>query len=245
MVDQNRKIDYSYEHYYAKRKGIKVYPTEFVVRTLLANYPGLTFKKPVAGDRVLDVGFGDGRDAAFPCDQGLAVSGIEITRGIVDQTCDRLAKLGHTADLRVGRNTSIPFDSGYFDYILACHCCYYCDENESFADNLAENARVLIKDGHLVASVACKTSYIFRNAVELADGSFIMNSDLYGNRNGYRLHAFESTSEIEEYFSPRFSYFSFGSANNDYYGIQELVFWVVCRKTLTGRQIFQGWDSIR
>ncbi len=230
MDDLNRKIDCSYERYYAKNKALKVYPTEFVVRTFLANYPDLNFKKPVAGDRILDVGFGDGRNTAFLCDQGLAVSGIEITKAIVDQTSDRLAKLGHSADLRVGRNSGIPFGSGYFDYILACHCCYYCDEGESLSDNLAEYARVLKKGGQLVASVACKTSYIFKDAVKLADGSFVISSDPYDNRNGYRLHAFSETWEIEEYFSPWFSNFSFGFADNNYYGILERVFWVVCRK---------------
>lgn len=231
MDDRNRKIDSSYERYYAKNKAIKVYPTEFVVRTFLANYPALIFKKPVTGDRILDVGFGDGRNTAFLCDQGLAVSGIEITQAIVDQTRHRLARLGHTADLRRGRNSSIPFENGYFDYILACHCCYYCDEGESLSDNLAEYARVLKKGGHLAASVACKTSYIFRDAVELADGSFVICSDPYDNRNGYRLHAFSETGEIEEYFSPWFENFSFGFADNNYYGILERVFWVVCRKS--------------
>jgi SAM-dependent methyltransferase len=231
MDDRNRKIDASYEQYYAKRKSVKVYPTEFVVRTFLANYPALEFRKPAPGERILDVGFGDGRNTAFLCDQGLAVSGIEITQAIVDQTAERLTKLGHRADLRVGRNSRIPFDSGYFDYILACHCCYYCDEGESFADNLTEYARVLKKDGYMVASAACRSSYIFDNAVALPDGSFRIRSDPYGNRIGYRLQAFSGTKEIGEYCSSWFSNFSFGIADNNYYGISERVFWVVCRKS--------------
>ncbi len=93
------------------------------------------------------MGFGDGRNTAFLCDQGWAVSGIEITQGIVDQTADRLKNLGHSADLRVGRNSRIPFGDDYFDTILACHCCYYCDEGDSFADNLGEYARVLKTGG--------------------------------------------------------------------------------------------------
>ncbi|EHP40430.1 methyltransferase [Cupriavidus basilensis OR16] len=201
------------------------------MRTFLANYPGLKFRRPAAGDHVLDIAFGDGRNTAFLCDQGFAVSGIEITQGIVDQTCERLETLGHAADLRVGRNSDIPFDNEYFDYILACHCCYYCDEGESFADNLAEYARVLKRGGYLVASVACKSSYIFKDAVELADGSLMINADPYGNRNGYRLHAFSEKSEIEKYFSPHFSNFSFGFADNNYYDVSERVFWVVCQKS--------------
>jgi SAM-dependent methyltransferase len=224
-------IDRDYEKFYAARTGMKVYPTEFVVRTFLANYPSLSFKKGDAGARILDVGFGDGRNTGFLCEQGYDVSGIEITQGIVDQTAARMAALGHDVELRVGRNSDIPFDDAYFDYILACHCCYYCDEGESFDDNLAEYARVLRPGGYLVASVACKTSYIFRDAEELADGSLRIKADPYGNRNGYRLHAFVEQQDIEKYLSPRFHGFSFGFADNDYYGISERVFWVVCRKS--------------
>jgi len=230
MDDQNRNIDLSYERYYAKRTGGKVYPTEFVVRTFLANYPELEIRKPAIGERILDVGFGDGRNTAFLCDQGLDVSGIEITQGIVDQTADRLAKLGHSADLRVGRNSHIPFDKDFFDYILACNSCYYCDKGESFADNLAEYARVMKRGGYLVASVARRSSYIFRDADELTDGSFIVKTDPYGNRIGYRLHAFSETREIEKYLSQWFSKFSFGCSDNNYFGILEQVFWVVCEK---------------
>jgi len=230
MEEQTSNIDSSYEKYYAKRTGLKVYPTEFVVRTFLATYPGLSFKKTVAGDRVLDIGFGDGRNTGFLCDLGLDVSGIEITQGIVDQTRDRLGRLGHTADLRVGRNSAIPFENDYFDCLLSCHCCYYCDEGETLADNLAEYARVLKKGGYLVASVADKSSYIFKDADVLADGALVIKADPYGNRNGYRLHGFSTPHEIENYFSGHFENFSFGHANNDYYGINERVFWVVCQK---------------
>lgn len=230
MANQNQNINSSYEDFYARRKGLKVYPTEFVVRTFLASYPGLAFQKPKAGSRVLDVAFGDGRNTTFLCDQNLDVAGIEITQGIVDQTRERLEKLGLSADLRVGRNTNIPFDDGYFDYILACHCCYYCDEGQSFSDNLTEYARTMKKGAWLIASVASRNSYIFQNAIALADGSLRVNADPYGNRNGYRLHAFSDKSEIESYFEPHFSNFSFGFADNDYYGVQERVFWVVCQK---------------
>lgn len=227
---QMQHIDNNYEQFYAERMGLKVYPTEFVVRTFLANYPNLRFPKLKTDDRVLDVGFGDGRNTIFLCDQGYQVAGIEITQGIVNQTADRLAKLGYVADLRVGRNSHIPFNDDAFDCILACHCCYYCDEGETFADNLTEYARVLKQGGWLVASVACSTSYIFDEAEVLADGSYRIRSDPYGNRDGYRLHAFTEQEDVRQYFADRFNNFSFGFADNDYYGILEKVFWVVCQR---------------
>jgi len=230
MVNTPSQIESSYEQFYALRTGLRVYPTEFVVRTFLANYPGLKFHKPGVGDLVLDIGFGDGRNTVFLCDQGYSVSGIEIAEGIVQQTSERLAKLGHQADLRMGRNSKIPFDDSYFDYVLSCHCCYYCDEGENFADNMKEYARVMKPGGWLVASLASRESYIFNNAIPLEDGSLRIQADPYGNRDGYRLHAFSNKDQIEAYLSPWFVHFSFGFADNDYYGVSERVFWVVCQK---------------
>ncbi|WP_158617447.1 class I SAM-dependent methyltransferase [Legionella sp. km772] len=224
------EINSSYERHYAQRSMSKVYPTEFVVRTFLASYPGLEFQKPKPGDKILDVGFGDGRNTVFLCDLGLDVSGIEITEAIVSQTQNRLENLGYKTDLTVGRNSKIPFEAEFFDYILASHCCYYCDEGETLIDNLAEYSRVLKKGGYLIASVADSASYIFQNARCLNDGTYVIANDPYNNRNGYRLQAFANPHEVEQFFSPLFKNFSFGSANNDYYGINERVFWVVCQK---------------
>lgn len=229
-MKNKEQINKSYENFYAKQQSTYVYPTEFVVRTFLANYPELKMQKPLPKSKVLDVGFGDGRNTIFLCQQGYEVSGIEITQGIVEQTNKRLNNLGYTADLRVGRNSKIPFENETFDYILACHSCYYCDDNETFADNMKEYSRVLKRGGVMIASLASKSSYIFKNAKDLADGSMIIKSDPYGNRNGYRLQAFSSTKQAEETLSPWFEKFSFGKAENNYYGIDEQLIWVVCHK---------------
>jgi len=226
----NLEINMNYEKFYSRIPLKRVYPTEFVVRTFLASYPELKLKKPQSGDRILDVAFGDGRNTIFLCELGLNVSGVEITEGIVQQTKVRLESLGLSAELKVGRNSNLPFEDETFDYILASHCIYYCDENETLIDNLKEYSRVLKPNGYLIASIAKNNSYIFTNADKLSDGSMLIKADPYENRNGYRLFAFSSENEIQAYFSPYFNNFSFGLAENNYYGIDEKVFWVVCQK---------------
>ncbi|SHN64766.1 class I SAM-dependent methyltransferase [Desulfovibrio litoralis] len=229
---QDKQVGENYEKFYAQRSRGKLYPTEFVVRTFLANYPNLNFSKLPIGASVLDIGFGDGRNTFFLCEQGFAVSGVELTEGINTQLKKRLNKVGLDADLQVGHNSAIPFPNAYFDCILACHSCYYCNEEQTFHDNMQEYSRVLKPNGYLVASIAKSDSYIFKNAIRNADGTFTINNDPYGNRNGYRLHAFVNSEEAERMLSSYFKNFSFGVAQNDYYGIDERLIWVVCQKRM-------------
>jgi len=229
MAGKEVNINSNYEKFYSKITNKKVYPTEFVVRTFLANYPDLKMEKPKPGDSVLDIAFGDGRNTVFLCEQGYNVSGIEITKGIVELTGKRLKDLGLAADLRIGRNNNIPFEDNSFDYILASHCMYYCDDGDLLSDNLKEYARVLKPGGYLIGSVANSDSYIFEGAEELSDGSKLINNDPYNNRDGYRLFAFKSEKEIEDYFSDLFNEFSIGFADNNFYGIRERVFWITCK----------------
>jgi ubiquinone/menaquinone biosynthesis C-methylase UbiE len=224
-------INTHYTDFYVKRNPRVVYPTEFVVRTFLANYPGLHFQeKPSPGSKVLDIGFGDCRNTVFLCQQGFDTYGIEITDTIVDLGNQRLKDLGCNAELKVGRNAQIPYSDQFFDCLLACHSCYYCDPGDTFANNVREFSRVLKPGGWFIGSVPDVNSYIFTGGKQDSSGCIEITNDPYENRNGYKLRAFASNEEIQDEFSELFDTFSFGSAENNYYGIDERVRWVVCRK---------------
>jgi len=231
MTQATTNINEHYTDFYVSRNPDKVYPTEFVVRTFLAKYPNLNITiKP--GSKVLDLGFGDARNTMFLIDKGFDVSGIEITDDIVKLSENRLMKHGVKADLRVGRNSKIPFDDKYFDIVLGCHVSYYCDEGENFSDNVKEFARVLKPGGYFITSLPMTTSYIFNGAEQLNDGCMRINKDPYNNRIGYKLRAFVNEDEIETELSSHFENFSIGSAQNNYYGIDERLYWVTCQKKL-------------
>ena len=222
----NNSIISNYESFYCNKDHSKVYPTEFVVRTFLADYPQLKFKKPDPKSRILDIGFGDGRNTAFLCELGLDVHGVEISPEIVKSTSDRHYNLGFTPNLLVGMNNSIPFTENYFDYILSSFCIYYCPEGSTLDSNLKEYLRVLKNTGFLIANFADVNSYIFDNAEEIKDGTFIIRKDPYGNRVGSRLAAFYSKDDLVNFLGSYLTDISVRHASNNYYGRDEKSFWI-------------------
>lgn len=221
-----------YTEFYRSREPRHVYPVEFVVRAYLGAYPRLSRStEPHAGKRVLDIGFGDGRNMPLLADLGLTVYGTEVSQDVCDRTTARLIRLGITVDARVGKNHQLPFDDAFFDEVLACHSCYYVDPGTRFADNAREIARVMKHNGRWVFSAPMTSSYILRGARDLGDRHLQVTADPYGLRNGYILKAFASADEIERALCDWFEDFHVGSCRNDWWGIDEHVWIVVCKRT--------------
>jgi SAM-dependent methyltransferase len=220
-----------YQAHYNQRNPINVYPAEFVVRAFLGNYPRhKTAGSSYNGKRILDLGFGDGRNMPLLHNLGMEVFGVEISTDICKLTEARMRRLGIDVSLRVGRNCSIPFDDAFFDTVLACHACYYVDHGLKFRDNVREIARVLRPAGTLVFSAPMATSYIMRGARDLGEGHMEIANDPYGVRNGSILKKFDCESDIIDTLSPLFETYAIGSCRNDFWGIEEHVWIVVCRK---------------
>ncbi len=232
------EINAKYSEFYKTRNSLHVYPVEFVVRAYLGTYPDLRLSKTeFAGKTILDLGFGDGRNMPLLANLGMQVSGVEISDEICNQTKERMRKYGIDVDTRVGRNNGIPFPNATFDHLLACHSCYYIDKDTSFNDNLKEIARVLKPSGIFVFSVPIDTSYIFKNAKDLGRGHMQIAADPYGVRNGYVLKAFSNKEEIIESIAPYFDQAKVGACRNNFWGIDEHVWTVVCTRTTDLSQI--------
>jgi len=222
------------QQYASRYKGDKtpaVYPVEFVVRAFLGTYPKLNMPRgEYDGRRVLDLGYGDGRNMPLFNNLHMKIHGVEIAGDISRHVGKRMKKLGINADLKVGSNAHIPYPGQYFQYVVACHSCYYVEPGDQFEDNLSEMARVLASGGWLIASLPMVGSYILKDAKPLPSGHYEITKDPYGLRNGTIFRVFHSRQEIRKVFSPFFHHFNIGYCNDLFWGIHQKVWVLVCRR---------------
>ncbi len=224
-------ISHQYASRYTGDKTPAVYPVEFVVRAFLGTYPDLNMpRSQYNGGRILDLGYGDGRNMPLLNNLGMKIHGVEIAQDINRHVEERMKGLGIDVDLKVGTNAHIPYDSGYFQYVLACHSCYYVEPADQFGTNLAEIARVLESGGYLIASLPMTGSYILKDAKPLLGGHYEITKDPYGLRNGTVFRVFRSRQEIRKVFSPFFRDFDIGYCNDLFWGIHQKVWILVCRR---------------
>jgi ubiquinone/menaquinone biosynthesis C-methylase UbiE len=218
--------------FYEIRNSDFVYPVEFVVRTFLgSNYPNLKMdKSKYAGSKILDLGYGDGRNMTLLHNLNFDVYGVEISDEINDFAAKRFEKLGIHATLKVGRNVTVPFDDGFFQYVLACHSCYYIDEGASFETGLNEISRVLEKNGTFICSVPMHDTYILQTAEVLPDGYYRITHDPYGYRKGTIFRAFKDKEDIQKTFGKYFDDIQIGFCDDDFFGVHQKVWIVVARK---------------
>jgi ubiquinone/menaquinone biosynthesis C-methylase UbiE len=78
----------------------------------------LSVLDPIPGERLLDIGCGDGTHLLMFSRMGLDVTGVDASRDMVGAARSRL---GHHAAVRVGMAEDLPFDDNEFDLAVLIH----------------------------------------------------------------------------------------------------------------------------
>jgi SAM-dependent methyltransferase len=102
---------------------------------------------PLRGQRVLDVGTGDGTYAIEAAARGARAAGIDIDPAMLETARARAAARAVAIDFRVAHATALPFADGAFDLVMAVTVLCLLAEPEAV---LTEIARVLAPGGRLV-----------------------------------------------------------------------------------------------
>jgi SAM-dependent methyltransferase len=91
------------------------------------------------GDRVLDVGVGDGNTAIEAARRGAVVTGVDLTPEQIDRAHARVDAEGLAIDLQVANAESLPLPDAAFDTVVSVMGMIFAPDHEAAA---AEMARV-------------------------------------------------------------------------------------------------------
>ena len=239
MKDTSNKQKWT--DYYTQLDSL-MYPNEYVLRTLVGNYPNLNLELrkgtvPGRANRILDMSCGDGRNMRLLYDLELDVCGTEISDEICQKVKKNLIRVGippNIINVRVGDNQNLPWDSSEFDYILSWNAIYYLNGiNGNIATHVKEHARVLRKGGKLVCSVPGPRCYSLLGAEVVKEHVLHLRPTVHSGWGGGVLdstifYSFEGESHIQKVFGEYFEDFRFCHLFNDCFGLPLEYFIFVC-----------------
>jgi len=218
----------SYTKFFKEMKTVS-YPAEAVIRIFKGKYPKLELKYKKK-NKILDLGFGDGRHLFFFKSLGLDVYGIDIDKSIIENK-----KLKNkNFKLKVGSANQLPFKNNFFDIIIAWNSCYYMGKsryNLNFCNTVKEISKKLKKNGYLICSVPTKKCFIFSDSKIVKKNYRLITNDYFGQlRNGEIMRCFDSFSDIQKEFGTAFKNFSFSKISIDCFGLPYEWFVFVAQK---------------
>ena len=117
---------------------------------------------------ILIPGIGYGRNAKIFCDNGLNVTGIEISKTAID-----LAKSKNGLDIKIhnGSVTEMPFDKNIFDGIF-CYALIHLLNFQERRKFIKDCFNQLKRNGHMIFTVVSKKASMFGNGRQLSKDRF-------------------------------------------------------------------------
>ena len=216
------------------KRGLS-YPAEYVIRIFKGTFPNLSLKKPDLGDKILDVGCGDGRHLPFFQSLGMDSYGVEIDANSVETLNQQLTKLGLKENsVKLGSCANLPFYDEYFDYVISWNSSYYMShDSSSFETNITEMTRVLKPAGWVILSIPKKTAFIFEQSVDSdIEGCKVITKDPWNERVGEVMRCFTGDEEIRKILKSYYHNFCYCDIHDNCFGLAYHWHVIVAQKKL-------------
>jgi len=113
---------------------------------------GIDFK----GKKVLEVGFGQGTDAAFMAEHGADYYGVDLSNEHLSISKKRFQLFGLKGNFRIADAENLPFDDNSFDMVYSNGVIHHTPDTQKTVDEIY---RVLRPGGKAVVMVYHKNSY--------------------------------------------------------------------------------------
>ncbi|MEH6632613.1 MAG: methyltransferase domain-containing protein [Halopseudomonas aestusnigri] len=211
-----------------------VFPSVLALKLFMGNNPNFSFKEhELKGKKILDIGFGDGRDLYLFNHLNMDVYGVEPDERVVKHTQDKLRKLGFTPKLKTGHNNNTGLDNNTFDIIYASSSIYYLSSLEDrIIDALSHCYDILKTDGYFVGSMCRSDCFVTDEAVKLDENRLILEDPYFKFRKGQHYHVYNSQDEIRcDLMKCGFKVVSLSDYDVDWFGSRETLFLFVAQKS--------------
>lgn len=211
----------------------KVYPSVLALKLFLGNNPDFSFKNhDLSGKKILDIGFGDGRDLALFCELGMNVFGIEVDPDVVKHTASKFKSYGLSVSLQQGVNKETGFRDSSFDILYASASIYYLlDETHRIQQTYEHCSNILKTGGYFVGSVSCSDNHTVVDAIKLDNNRLILEDPFYKFRKGQYYHVYNSQEELKtDLEAADFKPITITNYDVDWFGTRETLFLFVATK---------------
>lgn len=176
----------NYRTLYKKKSAFLRYPADWVIR-----FHNMYLKQEIPAGRVLDYGCGSLNNGIFFLENGYEVHGVDVSDEAGELVRLNLESKGLDPDaanftMISPDNVSLPFDDGYFDFIMSNQVLYYLPTKGHIRQVTQEMSRVLRPGGIVFFTMlGPKNYYITHHAKAIYDNVYEVriedkNHRLYG-----------------------------------------------------------------
>ena len=146
--------------------------------------------------RVLDLGCGIGRHVIFLAKSGFETYGLESSEHGLVHCTKWLAAEGLKAELIPGDMHALPYEAGFFDFVLSWNVIYHT-MRDSISGILSEISRVTRQNGLLYLTLNSTKNKHCGNGTEVEPGTF----DNPEKEDGQHLHHYSDENDVRDLLS--------------------------------------------